>query len=62
MRYLQEGGKQYNCSMLKMVTSEVTINLNIFCMFGKDLFVRNFNETLVITIDESWSKKGTLIS
>ena len=36
--------------MLKVMTSEVTTNLNIFDLFMKNEVVSNLNSTLVITV------------
>ena len=43
--------------MLKVMTSEVTINLNIFGSFMKSEVVNNLNSTLVITIHQSGTRK-----
>jgi hypothetical protein len=44
---------QSNGAMLEMVTSKMTINLNILSSFMKNRVVSNFNRTLVVTIHRS---------
>jgi hypothetical protein len=49
--------------MLKIITTDVAINLNIFGTIIKDRIVDNLSGFLIIIImHESWFKKGTLIS
>lgn len=53
-----EGEKHQNkCSMLKMLTSEVTINLNVLGTFMKYWVVSNLNDTFVMTLHESLFRK-----
>ena len=42
--------------MLKVMTSEVTTNLNIFDLFMKNEVVSNLNSTLVITVHHTIEK------
>ena len=39
--------------MDKMITDKMTINLNVFSPFMKDIIVSNINDTLVVTIKGS---------
>jgi uncharacterized protein (DUF486 family) len=49
---------QSNGTMLKMVTCEVTVDLNVFGTFMKYRVVGNLNGTLVITIQRSWFRNN----
>jgi hypothetical protein len=44
---------QSNGAMLEMMTSKMTINLNVLSSFMKNRVVSNFNRTLVVTIHRS---------
>ena len=39
--------------MDKMIPDKMTINLDVFSPFMKDIIVSNMNDTLVITIDDT---------
>ena len=39
--------------MNKMITDKMTIDLNVFSPFMKDIIVSNMNDTLVVTIKRS---------
>ena len=54
--------KQSNDVMLEMVTSKMTIDLNILSSFMKNYVESNLNRTLVITIHRSRMRKGDVIS
>jgi hypothetical protein len=48
---------QSNGVMLEMMTSEMTIDLNILSSFMKNRVLRNLNRTLVITIHRNEMRK-----
>ena len=48
--------------MLKVIMSKVIINLNMFGPFIKDEIVCNLNNTLIVTIYKSGTKKKIHIS
>ena len=39
--------------MDKMITNKMTIDLDVFSPFMKDIIVSNMNDTLVVTINKS---------
>ena len=39
--------------MDKMITDKMTIDLDVFSLFMKDIIVSNMNDTLVVTIKRS---------
>jgi hypothetical protein len=48
--------------MLEMMTSKMTIDLNVLSLFMKNRVVSNLNRILDITIHKSEMRKRTLIS
>ena len=44
--------------MDKMITDKMTINLDVFSLFMKDIIVSNMNNTLVVTIKRSSRECG----
>ena len=44
--------------MNKMITDKMTINLDVFSPFIKDIIVSNMNGTLVVTIKSSSKRCG----
>ena len=43
------------CTLKQMMTNEVTINLNMFSTFMKDIIMSNLNSTSIITVKFSCS-------
>jgi hypothetical protein len=50
--------KQSNGAMLEMMTSKMTIDLNVLSSLMKNQVVSNLNRTLVVTIHMSRMRKG----
>ena len=53
--------RQSKSLMVKVMTSEVTINLNMFGHFMKDEVVNNLNSTFIITIHLSGEERKPTI-
>jgi hypothetical protein len=49
--------RQSNGVMLKMMTSKMTLDLNVLRSFMKNRVVSNLNRTLIVTIHRSEMKK-----
>ena len=43
------------CTLKQMMTNEMTINLNMFSTFIKDIIMSNLNSTSIITVKFSCS-------
>ena len=46
-------GEKLKSTMDKMITNKMTINLDVFSPFMKDIIMSNMNGTLVVTIKGS---------
>jgi archaellum biogenesis ATPase FlaH len=52
--------RQSNGVMLEMMTSKMTLDLNVLSSFMKNRVVSNLNRTLIVTIHRSEMKKENL--
>ena len=46
-------GEKLKSTIDKMITYKMTINLDVFSPFMKDIIVNNMNDTLIVTIKGS---------
>jgi hypothetical protein len=54
----KEKKRQSNGAMFEMMTSKITIDLNVPSLFMKNQVVSNLNGTLIVTIHWSRMRKG----
>ena len=52
----KEEGEQLEIAFLKMIASDVAVDLNMLCVFMKDMIMSNANSTTTVTIKRNDSR------